>query len=162
ARRFVPACRTDARLLPAPADQRQPCRRSEVPPDRGRDGGRAPAAALRPEDRRAAAHAARPAAPAGRGVPTQRSRAGRVWGRAGPGLAASGEDQFIRFCDLASGREVARTTEAGQGGRRLDYWAMAFSADSKELAAAGRDGVVRFIDPTTGQTKRTIPEPNTM
>jgi mono/diheme cytochrome c family protein len=77
-------------------------------------------------------------------------------------LAASGEDQFIRFFDLASGREVARTTEVGRGGGRLEYWAIAFSADGKELAAAGRDGIVRFIDPATGQTKHTIPEPNTM
>jgi WD40 repeat protein len=77
-------------------------------------------------------------------------------------LAASGEDQFIRFFDPASGREKARTTEVAPGGTRLEYFAIAFAPDGSELAAAGRDGKVRFIDPATGRTLRTVPEPNTM
>jgi WD40 repeat protein/tRNA A-37 threonylcarbamoyl transferase component Bud32 len=68
-----------------------------------------------------------------------------AWSPDGRTLAAAGEDQTVRVCDTANGKELVRLF--GASGPITD---VAFSPDGQRLAAACRDKVVRIWDIGSG------------
>src|SRR5262249_22182665 len=69
----------------------------------------------------------------------------------GEGVANSGVPTRIRLWELVTGKEVRSFHD-----QSTDIYALVFTPDGKTLISGGRDGVLRFWDPTTGKQFREI------